>query len=372
MGASLNAIKRRRSKREVKEFKNDFYFTILRRIKQGFSPENITKRERVSKQNLQYYLSNLKKWGYLRKVGYGTWELTRLGDFITSKKFSWGTHEKEKKIELWRLGYRFYLRHDNYIPELKEQTLAQGGKVYQGRIMGCWLMKGKETLDIYGTVAKSDNLWDAAIQALMEIIACRGYVEQEYNLTLEPMKPLKPDIIINTPETKAIANKIHEQLGNIRTEFFDIDESKTGRPELEARDLRTAKTALDNLGIENRADLIEERLDRLGTAIDKYAEQISLHMDVMNNINLGVAELRKIPAALEGLRGVTPAPDLGLFKGEPKDDELIRVLITGNTGEFVGLLSGEPKTYDLKKGSVGYLEYLTAKLLFRKGLAKRI
>lgn len=294
-----NTIKGRTSKKQVKEFTNDFYFTILHHIKQGLNPTSISKAEKRSKQNIAFYIANLKKWGYIKKVGYGTWEVTKLGRFTTSKSFLWGTHKAPKKIELWRMGYRFYIKHDNKIAGLKCQILKNGGKVYQGRVLGCWITKGSETLDIYGTVAKSDNLWDAAMQSMNEIVACKGYIEEYNNVILEPMRAIRPDIIINTPETRRIADKVHEEMGRMRTEFFEIDESKTGKPEFEARTLNAAKNVIDNIGLANRADDIEKKLFQMTEVIEVYAQQINLHMDVMRDIQTGIKELSKVPQVLE-------------------------------------------------------------------------
>lgn len=360
MQADLNAIKRGRSTKEVQISKNNFYFTILRLIKKGSSPEKISYRLQRSKQNIQYYISNLKRWGYIQKVGYGTWELTRKADYATSKKIYWGTQQARKKIELWRLGYRFYVRHDNKIHGLKEQTLSRGGKIHRGRVLGCWVMKGKEILDIYSTVSKSDNLWDAAMKALVEVIGCKGFIEDRYKLLLEPMEPLRPDIIINTPETRRIAEKVHEELGRLRTEFIDIDKSKTGQPEFEAKTLEAAQNTLDNLGVSNKADIIEKKLDRFTTVIDELREQISLHIDVMNNINEGVKrwglvqeEFKKIPEILQSLR----------------PEKLTQVEITEDTGDFYGIYDDRIKLHNFNAGAKVYLNQETANVLIKNGKA---
>jgi hypothetical protein len=385
------STKRVRSKKELKEFKNAFYYNILGQIKQGLNPQQISKKLQRSIQNINYYISNLKRWGYVRKVGYGTWELTKLGDYTTTKKFTWGTH-KPKKIELWRLGYRFYIRYDTEIPELKEQILAQGGRVYQGRVMGCWVMKGNETLDIYGTVAKADNLWDAGMKAMNEVVSCKGYIEEKYKMLLEPMNPLRPDIIVNTPETKKVANTIHEELGKIRTEFFDVDESKTGQPELEARTLPAAANLLDNLAVTNKADRIQEKVDQMEQLIKG---SLSIQMAISNSFNLQSATLKELSKAVERISGVleklpfgtheveeiTPAEPTqkeGIYKYvnhdkyNRDDNDMTYIEIMDDTGEFVGLRQGIPHTYDLKKGARIYMEWLSAKTLIGHNKARLI
>jgi DNA-binding transcriptional ArsR family regulator len=387
MARDKTTIRRKRTKRKLKEFKNPFYLSILQRLKSGSNPEKIAKQFDKSIQNIQYYISKLQEGGYIRKVGYGTWELTKLGDYVTTKKFIWGSQERPRKIELWRMGYRFYLRHDNDIPELREQILKTGGKVYKGHVLGCWLMKGKETLDIYGTVAKSDNLWDAAMTAMTEIIACKGHVEDTYKLTLEPMNPLRPDIIINTPETRKVANKVYEELGRMRSEFVDVDTSKTGEPEFEARTLESAANVLDNLAAGSKVDKFEKKLDRMAGTLETYAKNLELHMSVMNNINEAVKQLGQLPGIIQG-RISPPAPTtppeetkprrepVGLEKWaqppevKPADDALVEIEALENTGDFLGFFKGDMKTYNLKKGAKIHLEYMTANNLVRNGLAR--
>lgn len=266
-----NGSKHGRSKRKVKHFNNMFYFSIFSDIKQGLNPKQISKKYGKSKQNISHYISVLKKNGLIRKIGYGTWE-------ETSKGVIWGGHTRPrmlaKKIELWRLGYRFYIEHDNPIPILKLQILKNGGKVYKGRLMDCWLMKGKENLDIYGSVAKSDNLWSATVKAVTQVLACKNYIEDNFKLLLTPIEILRPDIIINTPETRRIAQKVNFELGRIRTDFFDVgDSSKTGMPEFEAKTIGKAQNVIDNIGITNKADAIMQKVETIENVLKGFIPQ---------------------------------------------------------------------------------------------------
>lgn len=289
--------KRKRCKRDVKVKKTNFYICILNSINNGLNPNQISKRNNTKRQNINHYIAILKKKKLIRKIGYGTWKLTKQGKKARCKSFSGVVSEHDKKIEIWRMGYRFLIEHDNDIDELKTQILRSGGKIQKGHVLNCWIMKGKEHLDIYGTVSKSDNLWNAVIQAMIEIIACRGYMEDKYHLLLSPLSPLKPDIIINTPETKKVAENVFNALSRIRTEYFDVgDSSKTGKPEFEAKDLIHAQNVLDNIGIENKADKIIKALtgldDKLAPVISELSYQIKLHLDVMTNMRDTLKEMR--------------------------------------------------------------------------------
>ena len=60
----------------MKRGKNSyFYLTVFNLLKNGKNPAKIKKELNISKQALNYYLSSLKHSGFIRKIGYGTWEV---------------------------------------------------------------------------------------------------------------------------------------------------------------------------------------------------------------------------------------------------------------------------------------------------------
>ena len=71
----MGEIKEVKSKRSKKN--KSFYLSIFNLIKEGKRPSKISKELNITKQRLQYYLSSLKKKGYIKKVGYGTWEILK-------------------------------------------------------------------------------------------------------------------------------------------------------------------------------------------------------------------------------------------------------------------------------------------------------
>ncbi|GAI07020.1 unnamed protein product, partial [marine sediment metagenome] len=52
-----------------------FYLTLLVLIEKGMNPTKICKELNLSKQNLNYYLRQLKKKGIIKKLGYGVWKI---------------------------------------------------------------------------------------------------------------------------------------------------------------------------------------------------------------------------------------------------------------------------------------------------------
>ncbi len=60
-----------------KERRDYFYLTIFNLIKDGKNPTSICEKLNISKQKLTYYLSPLKQNGFIKRVGYGTWEILK-------------------------------------------------------------------------------------------------------------------------------------------------------------------------------------------------------------------------------------------------------------------------------------------------------
>lgn len=303
MKSSEQVSRKEEVRKEVRLYKPKSYLMVLEGIKKGLRPSQISKQYNIPKTTLQSRISVLKKMGILKKIGYSNWEVTKSLKLKKKYDFLWGSQGTGQKIEIWRLGYRYSIEHDNDIPVLKTQILRSGGKIQKGHLFNCWIMKGKETLDIYGTVSKSDKLWNAVMLSMTEIVICKTFIEDKYKLKLRPLEPLKPDIIINTPKTKKVAEKVYNELGRLRTEYFDVgDSSKTKEPEFEAKDLQKAQNVIDNLGIENKADEILDALRKFAgeftPAIVGLTEQIKIHLDATrtwagnaNNINDSIQQL---------------------------------------------------------------------------------
>lgn len=50
---------------------------IFQQLKQGLNPAKISKQFGLSKTRISYYLSSLKRDGFIKKLGYGTWEILK-------------------------------------------------------------------------------------------------------------------------------------------------------------------------------------------------------------------------------------------------------------------------------------------------------
>jgi len=72
------------NKEEVKKQRSkNFYLIVFNQIKEGVRPSVICKKFNISKQKLNYYLSTLKRSEFIKKIGYGVWEIC--GEFDEKK-----------------------------------------------------------------------------------------------------------------------------------------------------------------------------------------------------------------------------------------------------------------------------------------------
>lgn len=70
------------NKKEVKEVKVDlrddnFYLLVYLGIKRGLRPSQIAMKYKITKQRLNWYIRHLKLNGYIEKVSYGAWKITK-------------------------------------------------------------------------------------------------------------------------------------------------------------------------------------------------------------------------------------------------------------------------------------------------------
>lgn len=131
---------------EVKRDKVNLYLFVLNLLKQGKSPSKISKELNLSKQNLQYYLSLLKKKGIIEKKGYGVWEVKTFTSntldhnpkpirghaFIWTIKLPQETKDWKERLNKLKIPYRL--------------VRGQTPRIFLGK-KKVWL--GKKTITLY-------------------------------------------------------------------------------------------------------------------------------------------------------------------------------------------------------------------------------
>lgn len=81
-----------------KEVKKIFLLDIINALKEGKRPPHISKELNITKQLLSYYMNKLKVLGYIKKVGYGVWEVTK-----RSTKLTKDTREVRGHAFMWKV-----------------------------------------------------------------------------------------------------------------------------------------------------------------------------------------------------------------------------------------------------------------------------
>lgn len=77
-----------------KKYKNqhgstNLYLSVYNSIKAGLRPSIISSQLNLKKQRLNYYITSLKQQGFIKKIGYGTWEILKPFDENKYKLSTW-------------------------------------------------------------------------------------------------------------------------------------------------------------------------------------------------------------------------------------------------------------------------------------------
>lgn len=118
----------------------NFYLYLFQQIKAGSRPSQICKNLGLSKQSLNYYISTLKRSGFIKKVGYGTWEVVKEFEVKEVKKSSKVAPNKynlleEGKVRAHGLQFKVKLPEINKWKERKE-IFNRNNILYEDLIIG--------------------------------------------------------------------------------------------------------------------------------------------------------------------------------------------------------------------------------------------
>lgn len=137
-------------KRSVKYLtsKIDFYFTVLSLLKDNKNLTQISNQLNISKQKLNYYISNLKRFGFIEKKGYGVWEVKSSKRDDLEHTIKWNSKKIRGHAFIWKVKSKQF----NWIELLNKHkinySLVRG---YTPRIFinnqKVWL--GKDSIIIY-------------------------------------------------------------------------------------------------------------------------------------------------------------------------------------------------------------------------------
>ncbi len=209
----------------------DFYLSVISMLNQGKNPSNISKELNIKKQNLNYYISVLKKKGIIKKIGYGTWEV---------KEFNSNTLKKvDRKIRghafIWTIKLN---KQFDWINLLKVTNY----KLVRGLIPRIFIDKkkvwfGKKTLTIYETNSfYGKNAIESRKYAVISLIETLEKIEKLFNINLKPyiFNPSREHYALIKNDLAKQCNRRGEKLvvSDLNGKWLWIDDSE-GLGELE-------------------------------------------------------------------------------------------------------------------------------------------
>lgn len=93
--------KEMRSKKTTSKI--NFYFTMLELFKQGKTTSEISKELSISKQKLYYHTTVLRKLGFIKKIGYGVWEVLRSKKKDLEHTLKWKSKSIRGHAFIWKV-----------------------------------------------------------------------------------------------------------------------------------------------------------------------------------------------------------------------------------------------------------------------------
>lgn len=306
------------TKKEVKntskEVKKNFLLDIVNYVqKTGKNPSSYAKENNISKQKINYYVRKLKDLGYLKKVGYGTWEVnqdlkrsknipkdTRLQLDVRGHAFVWKIDIPEKTRRLVTTHWKSLLIEKNIpfkivgihkIPSIK----IDGRKVWlTSKQIIIW-----DKLSFFGEDAIESRKY-----AIYDLIKLISNIEKKLEISLKPykFKPLREhySLVKNELARECNRNKEKIHIKDINGEWLVVDFSYSEH-ELET----IGKKAFDNNiplqkwwndhkkhRFEVTPTFVLEAIDGVTKNQTMFAKNIEEHMQVLKDMRKTLKDIR--------------------------------------------------------------------------------
>lgn len=337
-----------------KKGKQNFYLRVLDHLKAGLNPQQVCIKESISKQSLNYYISSLKLNGYIKKIGYGTWEVLEEYDQTskknngrypqsrpplvkTSKKISDRKTRAQMeaqakkirghafmftvqlpKIQRWNERIKYLKKHNI---EYKNINIGGGGQsiLYKGRKI--WLTN--KSIIIYETdsyiaetaeSAKSHAIHNllTLVNGLEAVFGCQfskgGYLR--YKVSKQHYGKMQ-DALAKQYNKEGKKLKIFNDTGMwfLIDNSYNLNESETVSPKTADKDMDGAIVPFFNSLKENPGytpDLVLNVTGKLAESyeaqaknMETYTENIVGHVAAIKDLGSGVRNLVKVVSKLD-------------------------------------------------------------------------
>lgn len=323
--------------------KKDFYLYVFSMIKEGIRPSVICQKLNISKQALNYYLSSLKRNGFIRKVGYGTWEIIKefnkkqvKNNIAIGSNPLYMTEVKKKEVRghaflfKFKIPYRLrnWLKREDYLRKrnIKYQNYYVGGLkrgqqiTFKGKIIRLTnksiIIQVKESY--FAKTAKSAK--DKVIYDIISIIRqLERYLRADFKIKGKYVFKVSRQhyaLIKNAlaKQYNRIGQKLHVyDNGNL---WLVIDNSYN-LDELENLDKDTAD--IDNRAVQDFFNGVKRYkgaytpefiMDSLGNIVNNQAsfnnqmvflkDNLKTHFKVLDNINNSILALKEVLMEMKG------------------------------------------------------------------------
>jgi DNA-binding transcriptional ArsR family regulator len=296
----------------LKNQKKDFYFTIFHLLNKGINPTKISEELGISKQKVNYYLSSLKKERYIKKVGYGTWEILREYKPKQVKIVTSNTLPKTSKNSVRGHGFIWIVKIPKQLGNLKERakrlehkSLSRGQLRIYIKNRKVWI--GNKTIVIYeNNNFYGHNAIESKKYAVFGLIQLLEALENKLQINLKPycFKPKREHYGLIKNELAIQCNDKKEKIyirDDLEGEWLWIDNS-LGLGELETGG---TKALTRNVQVQNwfndmkqtnfkvTPSFLLEAINKVTSNQVIFDKNFSSHLKVLNKLSKAVDELRE-------------------------------------------------------------------------------
>lgn len=299
-----------RSKQQVnKKRENVYLHYVLKYLDQGLCPAQVAQKIGTSKQNLNRYIQKCKNKGFIKKIGYGVWEVSRQGK-----------QEVNKEVNTSALGTLQFLKERTNlhalnitIPVLKGVVNLEGDGGYKQLPLDGWTPEYKKLSGILqGVTFKNNNnksvsvqLWGRDIEKLNEVyglvfkgLAYATSYFKEKGVVLDPFNARVSSIHISTraEDLDRVLNKgekIEVLLNRKAERILPGDREREAKAWMDSSPYNGVET--DDLEYKRNYLMMPERIaymEQWTSNIHEYNQNIKLHLDVLREIKDAIKVLK--------------------------------------------------------------------------------
>jgi hypothetical protein len=270
-----------------------FYLTLLEQLKRGKTPIQISKELSISKQNLNYYIRQLKEKGLIEKKGYGVWVVA--GNFehaLTSSKKTIRGHAFIWKLKLKRnIDWKDVLKQSNIDFKLVRNCIPRAF------IQNKKIWFGKKSITIYEPNSfYGVNAIDSKKYAVISLKETVQTIEKKIGIKLLPCEftPAREHYALIKNDLAKQVNRNGEKMiiKDSKGEWMWIDNSE-GLGELETGN---HNALVNNIGVQKWwNDMKDTKFQWTPTVIAKQISQVTQNQMMFNqNFESHVSAIKEL------------------------------------------------------------------------------